>query len=791
MLDFIREYQVYIMLAMSITCIIFVILLLIAKSMDKKSKIVLILLELAAAILLTFERFAYYYRGDASDTGYVMVRVSNFVVFLMILVISILFNMYLAWRIDDSVVNKRPRRFIAVAVIAVIGIFLLIISQFTNMYYYFDDTNTYHRGSLFILCYMIPIICLIIQMTIIVQYRRRFSKHIRAAFVFYVLLPGIATVVQLFVTGVSATNMSIALAVLVLYLFAYRDLNDELEMAHKKEMGELQEERNSMQRLFDQTATAFVMAIEKKDESIQGHSEKVAVVAKRIAQTCGKDEEECVKVYYAALLHDIGVVELPDRLVGKSEELTEEDREMIRKKPIDSAQILSNIKEFPYLKEAVMCHKERYDGSGYPNGLKGEDIPWISRVIAVADSYASMASKLRDTMALPYQKVREEFIEGSGTKYDPKLADIMISLIDEEYNESKETKSIELEKELSIDQYRDRVSAGILIEEKVKKVHFKCNVKRGYEDSFSLPSVILFDSYDARMHKTTKSIEVYKYMEFSELWFDGHYVSTTARNVNVDIQEKESESHYNDTNGEYHITMSRYTDHLSVKMEGPGQSADYIVALPDKTKMAYLGITGEHCDITDISVEETEDEVKEGDIGRIVSEVSFINRLESDIPNTQVDGPRYAYTVGQELKESQCIEFHTMSLPSASLAWHCPYILIYHSDDGRVFGKGYEEYELIKLNGECSFNEKLVDSHFEMKKTDEFPGWEAWKTINKRGEECSVEIQCKLGKVIVHTENLGIVINDEIKLKEPSKKVYASITGDQVALTDIRVNDIW
>lgn len=791
MLDFIREYQVYIMLAMSITCIIFVILLLIAKSMDKKSKIVLILLELAAAILLTFERFAYYYRGDASDTGYVMVRVSNFVVFLMILVISILFNMYLAWRIDDSVVNKRPRRFIAVAVIAVIGIFLLIISQFTNMYYYFDDTNTYHRGSLFILCYMIPVICLIIQMTIIVQYRRRFSKHIRAAFVFYVLLPGIATVVQFFVTGVSATNMSIALAVLVLYLFAYRDLNDELEMAHKKEMGELQEERNSMQRLFDQTATAFVMAIEKKDESIQGHSEKVAVVAKRIAQTCGKDEEECVKVYYAALLHDIGVVELPDRLIGKSEELTEEDREIIRKKPIDSAQILSNIKEYPYLKEAVMYHKERYDGSGYPNGLKGEDIPWISRVIAVADSYASMASKLRDTMALPYQKVREEFIEGSGTKYDPKLADIMISLIDEEYNESKETKSIELEKELSIDQYRGRVSAGILIEEKVKKVHFKCNVKRGYEDSFSLPSVILFDSYDARMHKTTKSIEVYKYMEFSELWFDGHYVSTTARNVNVDISNGTNESHNNDVNGEYHITMSRYTDHLSVKMEGPGQSADYIVALPDKTKMAYLGITGEHCDITDISVEETEDEVKEGDIRRIVSEVSFINRLESDIPNTQVDGPRYAYTVGQELKESQCIEFHTMSLPSASLAWHCPYILIYHSDDGRVFGKGYEEYELIKLNGECSFDEKLVDSHFEMKKTDEFPGWEAWKTINKRGEECSIEIQCKLGKVIVHTENLGIVINDEIKLKEPSKKVYASITGDQVALTDIRVNDIW
>lgn len=791
MIDFLRTYQVYIMLAMSITCIIFVILLLITKSMDKKSKMVLILSELSSAILLTFERFAYYYRGDESGIGYVMVRVSNFIVFLMILVITILFNMYLAWRIDDKDTGNKPKRFMIVAVIAVIGMFLLIISQFTNMYYYFDETNTYHRGPLFIVCYLIPVICLVIQMTIVIQYRKRFSKHIRAAFFFYVVLPAIATVVQFFITGISFTNMSIALAVLTLYLFAYLDLNDELEMAHKKEMGELKEERNSMQRLFDQTATAFVMAIEKKDETIQGHSEKVAEVAKKIAETYGKNEEESVKVYYAALLHDIGVVELPDRLIGKSEGLTDEDRKIIRKKPIDSAQILSNIKEFPYLKEAVMYHKERYDGSGYPNGLKGEDIPWISRVIAVADAYASMSSKLRDTIALPYQKVREEFIEGSGTKYDPELADIMISLIDEEYEESKETKKVELEKELSIDEYRDKVSAGILIEEKVKKIHFKCNAKSEYENSYALPSVILFDSYDTRVHETTKSIDVYRYIEFSELWFDGHYVSTTARNVNVDISNGEVKSHTNDTNGEYHITMSRYSDHLAVKMEGPNQSVDYIVALPDKTKMAYLGITGEHCDITDISVEETEEEVKEGDIRRIVSDVSFINRLESDIPNTQVDGPRYAYTVGHELNEAQCIEFHTMSLPSASLAWHCPYILIYHSDDGRVFGKGYEEYELIKLNGECTFNEELVDSHFQMKKTDEFPGWEAWKTANKRGGECSVEIQYKLGKVIVHSENIGIVINDEIKLKDASKKIYVSITGDQVALTDIRVNDIW
>lgn len=793
MIDFLRNYQLYIMLVMSITSFIFVILLLITKSMDRRSKIVLILAELSAAILLTFERFAYYYRGDPSNVGYVMVRVSNFIVFFMILVIAILFNMYLAWRIDVSNKKKMPKRFIIVSIIAAIGMLLLIISQFTNMYYYFDETNTYHRGSLFIVCYIIPLVCLVIQMTIILQYRSRFSKHIRAAFVLYFLLPAIASVVQFFITGVSLTNMSIALAILALYLFAYLDLNDEVERAHKIQMGELQEERNSMQRLFDQTAKAFVMAVEKKDESIQGHSEKVAIIARKIAEAYGKDEEDCIKVYYAALLHDIGTVELPDRLMGKSYGLTEEDMKIIRKKPIDSAQILSNIKEFPYLKEAVMYHQERYDGTGFPNGLKGEDIPWMSRIIAVADSYASMSSKLRDTMALPYQKVREEFIEGSGAKFDPEFADIMIALIDEEYEESKEAKNVELEKELSIDDYRSKVSAGILIEDRVKKVHFKCKEKSGYEDGFALPSVILFDSYDARMHKTTKSIDVYKYIEFSELWFDGHYVSTTARNVIANVtKSKEADlDSKKSSNGEYTITMSRYSDHLSIKMEGVNEASEFVVALPDKTKMSYLGITGEHCDITDISVEETGDITNEGDIRRIVSEESFINRLESDIPNTQIDGPRYAYTKGVEIKESICLDFHTMSLPSASLAWHCPYILIYHSDDGRVFGKNYEEYELIKLNGECTTDKEYASNHFDMSKTDEFPGWESWKTTNKRGKECQVEILNKNGKIKVYTTNLGIVIDDEITIKDASRKVYVSITGDQVALTDIRVRDVW
>ncbi len=794
MFEFLRTYQLSIMFSLSLAAIIFVILLLLTKSMNKKSKMLLIFSELSVSILLIFERFAYIFRGDVSSLGYVMVRVSNFVVFFMILVIAMLFNHYLQSYVRADIDGENiPKRFIIVDIIAVIGMLLIVISQFTNMYYYFDEMNRYQRGPAFIVCYMIPLVCLFIQLSLVLQYRNRFSSHIRAAFIIYFVLPIIASVVQFFAYGLSLTNMSIAIAILTLYIFAYLDLNDEVEKMHQVEMGQLEEERNSMKRLFDQTATAFVSAVEKKDESIQGHSKAVADIARRIAKASGEDKEECERVYYAALLHDIGTVELPDRLIGKSENLTDEDKRIIRNKPIDSAQILSNITEFPYLKEAVMYHKERYDGTGYPNGLKGEDIPWMSRVISISDAYASMSTRLRNTRILPYQKIREELVEGSGAKFDPKYAEIMISILDEDYKESAEAENVEIEESINCEEYRDKVSVGISITDVIKKVKFEYIATNNEENGFSSPSIILFDSYDRRIHKTNKSIDVYKYIEFGELFFDGHFVSTAARNIEVKVSDKaqdvEKTSKSQNAKGRYNITMSRYEDHISIIMEDATREIEYIVALPDKTKKAFLGITGEHCDITNIEVEETEDKVNKDSIRRIVAEESYIDRLESDIPNTQVDGPRYAHTMGVKVKNSLYVDFHTMSLPSASLAWHCPYILVYSSSDGKVGGTDYKEYALVKINGECGADNEYAQNDFHMRKSDEFPGWEAWKTTNKRGKECSVEIIRKSNKIMLHTENLGIIIDDNINLLDDRGDVYMALTGDQVALTDIRIRE--
>ena len=133
------------------------------------------------------------------------------------------------------------------------------------------------------------------------------------------------------------------------------------------------------------------------------------------------------------------------------------------------------------------------------------------------------------------------------------------------------------------------------------------------------------------------------------------------------------------------------------------------------------------------------------------------------------------------------LDFHTMSLPSAELVWHCPYIVLFYSDDKKVNGKGYREYALIKINGEVSGNNSYARNKLVMKKNSEFPGWDQWKKINKEGMECSVRLVKKGNRIIVNTENLGIAIDNTTFISDGTDTVYAALTGNRIALTDIRI----
>ncbi len=132
------------------------------------------------------------------------------------------------------------------------------------------------------------------------------------------------------------------------------------------------------------------------------------------------------------LLHDVGKIGVPDAIINKPARLTEPEYDVIKTHTVMGAKILNNINEMPELVTGARWHHERYDGSGYPDGLKGTDIPEQARIIAVADAYDAMTSRRSYRDRLPQATAREELVSGRGTQFDPVFADIMIGMIDED-----------------------------------------------------------------------------------------------------------------------------------------------------------------------------------------------------------------------------------------------------------------------------------------------------------------------------------------------------------------------
>ena len=767
-------------------CFVMACMLLITRFLSPRRKIVIVMMEINAFLLLWFDRLAYVYAGDVSHTGFIMVRVSNFLVFFLTSGMCFTFNRYLMdlYR-NEGEMEVLPKRLKIVEYLSCFGMILAILSALTNIYYYFDETNTYHRGPGFLLAYIVPVICPIIQYTVVRQYKKRVSRLIYISLVLYIFVPITCGIIQIFAYGISIVNMAMVAVSISLYVFTYLDINDRVEHAHQIELEHMEGQQKRMQRLFDQTATAFVSAVESKDEYAKGKAVKVADFARRIAERYGKDPDYCDKVYYAALLHDVGMIGLPDSA------FTEEESELLKQKPVIAKEVLSQITEYPYLSESAYYCNEHYDGTGYPEGLSGEDIPEMSRIIAVADGYVTITSKNRHGDGLPNFVAREMFVKEGGAKYDPEFADIMVKMIDRSGSEGMQEVSAETEKEIDCGSYRDRVAIGIPVEGEERKVTFTYEASIDPEDGFSAPSIVLFDAYDRRAHSDEKTIRAYHYLEYGEIWFDDHMNMAAARKSLVSEITQTGDPTLRTGIGEkvgYEIIAGRYGDHVRLKMIGPAFTKEIILVLPDKSKASYIGLTGEHCHITDITIELTGTVIGPDDIPKIADAIDYTDHLESDIRNIQIDQNRSVSTEGIELDGRHKIEFHTQTLPGAELVWHCPYIILYSSKDGTIGGPEYKEYNLIKMNGENNGSDEKAENRFTMRRKESFHGWEAWKEANKEGLDIEIDVERKGGRIILRTENSGVSIECITTIYDVPEKVYLSLTGDEVALTDIRVS---
>ncbi len=177
---------------------------------------------------------------------------------------------------------------------------------------------------------------------------------------------------------------------------------------------------------------ALSAAVDAKDRYTSGHSRRVAEYSKRIAARMGKSIEEQELIYFAGLLHDIGKIHISDAIINKPGKLDNDEFEIIKTHPSAGFHIIKGISPDPIFRDGVKFHHERYDGKGYPNGLMGENIPEVARIMAVADAYDAMASNRSYRKALPQEVVRGEIEKGRGTQFDPDIANVMLELIDED-----------------------------------------------------------------------------------------------------------------------------------------------------------------------------------------------------------------------------------------------------------------------------------------------------------------------------------------------------------------------
>ena len=206
----------------------------------------------------------------------------------------------------------------------------------------------------------------------------------------------------------------------------------ELARTHRSMAQEIERRAAQIDSLSRHVVQTLAAAIDAKDTYTNGHSDRVAIYSKEIAKRYGYSEKELEEIYMMGLLHDVGKIGVPDNVINKTSKLTDEEFALIKVHPEIGDRILKKVKEMPKLSIGARWHHERYDGTGYPDGLKGEDILEEARIIAVADAYDAMTSHRSYRDILPQEVVRSEIEKGKGTQFDPKFADIMLQMIDED-----------------------------------------------------------------------------------------------------------------------------------------------------------------------------------------------------------------------------------------------------------------------------------------------------------------------------------------------------------------------
>ena len=198
---------------------------------------------------------------------------------------------------------------------------------------------------------------------------------------------------------------------------------------------ELEKSKEDLEKAYLESIQTLRYTVEAKDTYTRGHSDRVSEYSVLIGKSMGLSEEELNKLKIGGLFHDIGKIGIPDNILLKNSRLTDEEYSEIQNHPSIGKHILSNATIFQDIIPIVYHHHERFDGTGYPGKLKGEEIPLLARVAAVADTFDAITSRRSYRDALPLEIAKEEFKKFSGTQFDPEIIKVFLYILENHYDE--------------------------------------------------------------------------------------------------------------------------------------------------------------------------------------------------------------------------------------------------------------------------------------------------------------------------------------------------------------------
>jgi len=202
----------------------------------------------------------------------------------------------------------------------------------------------------------------------------------------------------------------------------------------KKINQELIESKKQIESAYLESIEILRQTVEAKDNYTRGHSDRVASYSVLIGQRLGLSSNDLRTLRIGGMFHDIGKIGIPDSILLKSDKLTDEEYDEIKKHPIIGKNILSNAVIFKDIIPIVLYHHERYDGKGYPYGLSDKDIPFLARIVSVADAFDAMTTKRSYRPELKIDYVKNEIKSKMGTQFDPIVATTFLDVISSEYN---------------------------------------------------------------------------------------------------------------------------------------------------------------------------------------------------------------------------------------------------------------------------------------------------------------------------------------------------------------------